>query len=120
MALTHENALSVLGTVLAAQSRDAQRDLTLRQLALLAAIYRSPDPQTLRALAADLDLSKPVVSRAIDVLEAMELCRRQPDPQDRRSVVVQKTVRGSVFNDELVAGLRRATGENAQVETASS
>ncbi len=120
MNLTRDDALSALSKVLAAQSRGDGRDLTLRQLALLAAVYRSPVPPTVRALAAEVDLSKPVISRAIDVLEARRLCRRQPDETDRRSVVVQKTVRGSVFIDAVVAGLRNAADADDQVEIASS
>jgi DNA-binding MarR family transcriptional regulator len=92
--------------MLAAQARGEGRDLTLRQLALLAAVYQCEQPPTVRALAAELGLSKPVISRAIDALEGLELCRRLPDPNDRRSVVVQKTVRGSVFVDRLVGSFR--------------
>lgn len=97
--------------MLAAQVRDGARDLTLRQLALLASIYNQDDAPTVRALAADLGLSKPVVSRAIDALERFELCRRQPDPADRRSIIVQRTVRGSVFVDRLVDSARAALAD---------
>ena len=96
--------------MLAAQVRSGARDLTLRQLALLAAIYENDTPPTIRGLAADLALSKPVVSRAVDSLEKLGLCRRRPDPDDRRSVVIQKTVRGSVFVDQLIASVADAAG----------
>ena len=72
-------------------------DLTSRQLALLLEVYLNPAQHTVRGLAQRLEISKPAVTRALDRLEALGFLRRKPEPQDRRSVTVQRTVQGSVF-----------------------
>lgn len=76
--------------------RDAP-DLSARQMALLLTVYLTPPPHTVRGLAESLNVSKPAITRALDRLSELELVRRKPDEQDRRSVLIQRTVRGSVF-----------------------
>ncbi len=86
--------------------RDAP-DLSARQMALLLTVYLMPPPHTVRGLAEALNVSKPAITRALDRLSDIELIRRKPDEQDRRSVLIQRTVRGSVFLREfaeLIAG----------------
>lgn len=76
--------------------RDAP-DLSARQMALLLTVYLTPPPHTVRGLAESLNISKPAITRALDRLSELELVRRKPDETDRRSVLIQRTVRGSVF-----------------------
>lgn len=72
-------------------------DLTARQMSLLLTVYLTPPPHTVRGLAETLKVSKPAITRAIDRLTDMEMVRRKTDAEDRRSVLVQRTVKGSVF-----------------------
>ena len=51
----------------------------------------------MRGLAAGLAIAKPAVTRAVDRLEHLGLVRRLPDRDDRRSIIVGRTVRGCVF-----------------------
>ena len=76
--------------------RDAP-DLSARQMALLLSVYLTPPPHTVRGLAEILDVSKPAITRAVNRLSELELVRRKADQADRRSVLIQRTVRGSVF-----------------------
>ncbi len=76
-------------------------DLSARQMAVLLTVYRTEAPHTVRALAANLNVSKPAITRALDRLEKLELIRRKTDEQDRRSVLLQRTVKGSVFLSEF-------------------
>ncbi len=76
--------------------RDAP-DLSARQMALLLTVYLTPPQHTVRGLAKGLNVSKPAITRALDRLGELELVRRKPDENDRRSVLIQRTVRGSVF-----------------------
>lgn len=76
--------------------RDAP-DLSARQMALLLTVYLTPPPHTVRGLAGTLKISKPAVTRAIDRLGDLQFVRRKTDEADRRSVLIQRTVRGSVF-----------------------
>ena len=80
--------------------RDAP-DLSARQMALLLTVYLTPPPHTVRGLAEKLKVSKPAVTRALDRLSELQLLRRKVDEEDRRSVLVQRTVRGSVFLREF-------------------
>ncbi|MDA0369558.1 MAG: MarR family transcriptional regulator [Proteobacteria bacterium] len=100
--------LSFWQQALAALVRGEGQDLTVRQLAILTTIYASSAPCTVRGLASGLAISKPAVTRAIDTLETLELCRRQPDESDRRSVLIQRTVRGSVYAARLGDVVRAA------------
>ena len=75
--------------------------LTLRQLAILLTVYLELPPHTVRGLAERLDVAKPVISRALDTLGRQELILRKRDPSDRRNVLVQRTVKGALFVENL-------------------
>lgn len=74
---------------------DGEADLSPRQLAILLTVYLEPPPHTVRALAAKLGVTKPVITRALDSLGKLELVVRRRDDADRRSVVIQRTQRGA-------------------------
>jgi|ERR1700735_1781633 DNA-binding MarR family transcriptional regulator len=76
-------------------------DLSARQMALLLTVYLTPPPHTVRGLAEILNVAKPAVTRALDRLGILGLARRKRDEADRRSVLVQRTVKGSVFLSEF-------------------
>lgn len=76
-------------------------DLTTRQFALFLEVYLAPPPHTVRGLAKTLNMSKPAVTRAVDRLEKLEFVRRKTDERDKRSVLVQRSVKGSVFLREF-------------------
>jgi DNA-binding MarR family transcriptional regulator len=84
------------GAIVESVRRDTP-DLTARQMAVLLTVYIQPPPHTVRGLAATLNVSKPAITRALDRLSVLGLIRRKPDERDRRSVTVQRTVKGSVF-----------------------
>jgi DNA-binding MarR family transcriptional regulator len=88
-------------------------DLSARQMAIVLQVYMDDGPHTVRGLAADLNVSKPAISRALDRLQALGFVRRQKDPDDRRSILVLRTVKGSVFLSEfadLVSAAARVAG----------
>jgi DNA-binding MarR family transcriptional regulator len=87
-------------TVIALVRRDGA-DLSARQLGVFLTCYLNEGAHTVRGLAADLNVSKPAITRALDRLGELDLARRKVDPQDRRSVLVQRTPRGSAFLREL-------------------
>ena len=87
---------AILGSVRA----DAP-DLSARQMALLLSVYLTPPPHTVRGLAGLLKVSKPAITRAVNRLSELGLVRRKTDAEDRRSVLIQRTVRGSVFLREF-------------------
>ena len=72
-------------------------DLSSRQMAILLNIYLKDPPHTVRALAADLNISKPAVSRAIDKLSVLGFLLRQIDEKDRRSVNLSRTIKGAQY-----------------------
>ncbi|MCW8836651.1 MAG: MarR family transcriptional regulator [Rhodospirillales bacterium] len=86
-------------------------DLSARQMALLLTVYLTPPPHTVRGLAETLNISKPAVTRALDKLGTLELVRRKTDEEDRRSVLVQRTVKGSVYLREFGEVISRASRE---------
>lgn len=73
----------------------------MRQWAILLTVYLYPGPHTVRALARELNVPKPAISRALDALSILGLVRRVRNDQDRRIVNVQRTPEGSVFVDDF-------------------
>ena len=76
-------------------------DLTARQLGVFMTCYLETEAQTVRGLAAELAVSKPAITRALDRLSEFDLVRRKTDPLDRRSVLVQRTATGMAFLREM-------------------
>jgi DNA-binding MarR family transcriptional regulator len=111
---TPERLASVLQTAILELVRREGPDLTARQLAVFLTCYLDSEAQTVRGLAADLHVSKPAITRALDRLTEFDLVRRRQDPLDRRSVLVQRTATGMAFLRELRAILQGA-GEQQHV-----
>ncbi|MDA0996787.1 MAG: MarR family transcriptional regulator [Proteobacteria bacterium] len=95
--LTELEALDVWRRTMVAGVRRDAPDLSARQMALLLTVYLTPPPHTVRGLAELLMVSKPAVTRACDRLGELGMIRRKIDDEDRRSVLLQRTVKGSVF-----------------------
>ncbi len=92
-------------------------DLSARQLGVFMTCYLETEAQTVRGLAAELGVSKPAITRALDRLSEFDLVRRKIDPLDRRSVLVQRTATGMAFLRELRKILRdAASGARISVE----
>jgi len=81
--------------------RDAQPDLSARQLAILLTVYLEPPPHTVRGLAGKLSVTKPVITRALDTMAKLKLTARRRDEVDRRNVIIQRTVDGALFVERL-------------------
>ena len=94
-------------------------DLSARQLAVFLTCYLIDAGHTVRGLAADLKVSKPAITRALDRLGELDLARRKTDPADRRSVLVQRTVKGAAFLRDLRAILSEASATARKGQTAT-
>ena len=81
--------------------RSGEPDLTNRQMALLLVVYLESGPHTVRGLARALNVSKPVVTRALNRLGALGYLRRQRDDSDKRNIFVARTAEGTVFLEEF-------------------
>ncbi len=101
-------------TIVALVRRDGP-DLSARQLGVFLTVYLSPGPHTVRGLAHELNVSKPAITRALDRLGELDLARRKVDPMDRRSVLVQRTLKGSVFLRDLRQTMAEAEGIIAEM-----
>ena len=89
-------ALKLLQDFAFALVTDGEPDLSARQLAILLTIYLEPPPHTVRALAAKLRVTKPVITRALDTMGKLGLVSRRRDETDRRNVVIQRTPKGAL------------------------
>lgn len=70
-------------------------DLTARQFVILTSVYLHDGPHTVRSLAKTMNVTKAVVTRALDTLEGYGYLARADDPRDGRSVVIHRTAAGS-------------------------
>jgi DNA-binding MarR family transcriptional regulator len=100
-ASTSDLPVQMLREVIVALVRRDGPALSAHQLAVYLTCYLSNDDHTVRALAADLNVSKSVITRSLDKLGELDLTRRAPDPADRRSILVERTAAGRALLDEL-------------------
>ena len=75
--------------------------MTQRQLTILLIVYLEQPPHTVRGLAERLGVTKPVITRALDTMSIMKFVKRKRDETDRRNVLVQRTVEGSLYLESL-------------------
>lgn len=102
--------LHILKDTLAASVRSDATDLSARQLTVFLKVYLEAGIEhTVRGLAADLNISKPAITRSLDRLEEFELAKRETDPKDRRSVIVKKTAKGATYLGTLNGYLNAAS-----------
>ena len=78
------DALQLWHDVNLALVRDGEADLSARQTTILLTIYLEAPPHTVRALAAKLNVTKPVITRALDTMGQLELVTRRRDEKDRQ------------------------------------
>ena len=110
MKLTEVQALELWRRTIVAGVRHDVPDLSARQMAVLLTVYLKSPPHTVRGLASALKISKPAITRSLDRLGDLGLLRRKVDESDRRSVLIQRTIRGSVFlreYGEIIVGAGR-------------
>ena len=79
-------------TVVALVRRDGP-DLSARQLGVFLTTYLTDGPHTVRGLAAELSVSKPAITRALD----------------RLGVIVQRTLKGTAFLRDMRSIMADAT-----------
>ncbi|MCW3476777.1 MarR family transcriptional regulator [Limobrevibacterium gyesilva] len=103
-------AVGMLREIIVSLVRRDGPSLSAHQLGVYLTCYLQDRDHTVRGLAAELNVSKSVITRALDKLTELELARRRPDPSDRRSVLVERTEAGLRLLDEL----RDITIENAK------
>ncbi|WP_233353661.1 MarR family transcriptional regulator [Hellea balneolensis] len=72
-------------------------DLSTRQLAILMSVYLESTSHTVKSLSEKLNVTKAVISRALDTLSKYGFVARAPDPSDKRSIIVTRTSAGILF-----------------------
>lgn len=99
--LSPELATALLREVIVGLVRRDGPALSAHQLGVYLTCYTVARDHTVRGLAADLSVSKSVITRALDKLTQLDLARRRPDPADRRSVLVEHTESGRRLLSEI-------------------
>lgn len=106
--LTQNQALNLWLGVLGHVVRNDGADLSARQMVILLTVYMRTGAHTVRGLAAGLGISKPAVTRALDRLADLGYVRRAKDTSDRRSVLVRRTIKGSVYLNDFAGVIAAA------------
>ena len=109
---TADQLVGILRDTVVAMVRRDGPDLSARQLGVFLTCYLQEGPHTVRGLATDLNVSKPAITRALDRLGELDLARRKIDPADRRSVLVQRTLKGAAFLRDLRAIMGEAAASS--------
>ena len=109
-----DQAVVILREVIVALVRRDDPVLSSHQLGVYLTCYLVEGDHTVRGLAAELSVSKSVITRALDKLGELNLARRRIDPDDRRSVIVERTKEGQA----LLAEMRRLAEEAARAMAA--
>jgi DNA-binding MarR family transcriptional regulator len=107
IAMRPSQALRLWQQVTSSAVESGTADLSMRQMAILLTIYLDAPPHTIRGLAAKLNVTKPVITRALDTMGTQGLVTRHRDDRDRRNVLVRRTVEGALFverfGDDIIA-----------------
>lgn len=94
--------------------------LTGSQFKILMVLYHTPEGSVRQAdIEAKFSMTNPTVTGLVQKLEAKELVRRLPHPEDRRSRVLVLTERAMAMREELLAladSLERQMTENLNAE----
>lgn len=109
-ASTTDHLVTTLRDTIVSMVRRDGPDLSARQLGVFLTCYLQDGAHTVRGLAADLNVSKPAITRALDRLGELDLARRKVDPMDRRSILVQRTLKGAAYLRELRSIMSEAAG----------
>ena len=117
---TSDQMVGVLRDTIVSLVRRDGPDLSARQLGVFLTCYLQDGAHTVRGLAADLNVSKPAITRALDRLGELDLARRKVDPMDRRSVLVQRTLKGAAFLRDLRSIMTEATATSRKSGSSSS
>ena len=95
--MNNRDALELWHDVVMDQVSSGAHDLSMRQFAILFTVYLEPAPHTVRGLAQKLNVTKPVIARALDAMSQLGLLARKRDATDRRNVLIQRTVSGALY-----------------------
>jgi DNA-binding MarR family transcriptional regulator len=98
---TPAQSLQLWHDVALSQVKDDEPDLSVRQICILLTIYLEAPPHTVRDLASKLNVSKPVITRALDSMGKLGLVTRRRDDADKRNVLIQRTVKGALYLERL-------------------
>ena len=102
--------LRILKETLTASVASDGPDFTARQLSMFLKVYLEPGTEhTVRGLAAALNVSKPVITRALNRLEDFNFTKREKDSSDRWSVIIRRTPKGSAYLGTLNGCLNAAS-----------
>ncbi len=99
--LRASQALNLWHQVNVEMVRDGDIDLSYRQVSILLTIYLDMPPHTVRGLAEHLNVTKPVITRALDTMGKHGLVSRKRDDKDRRNVIILRTVEGALYVEKL-------------------
>lgn len=92
--LSRTESLALWHRVTLRSVRRDSPDLTTRQLAVLMIVYLETGPHTVRSLAKTLDVTKAVITRAVNCLVKFDYVQRAPDLRDKRSITLTRTSSG--------------------------
>ena len=120
MAMTQRQALDLWRCALTAYVRSDESDMTARQQAVLMTVALTPGPHTVRGLSNHLNIAKPAVTRALDVLERNCFIKRIPDENDLRSVHIERTTQGMDWLRSFGGRIQAAEAGEIEGEMASS
>jgi DNA-binding MarR family transcriptional regulator len=110
-----EQSLNLLHDIALAMVRETKpegmADFTHRQLAILLTVYLERPPHTVRGLAQKLAVTKPVITRALDAMGKQAIIARRRDENDKRNVIIQRTVKGALYVEKLGDMVARKAAE---------
>jgi len=107
-ALRRDNARRVTSVFSSLVLDKARPDLTTRQTAILALVVAAPGEETVKRMAAALDVHKPAVTRGLDRLEELGLAKRSTSTTDRRVCLARPTAEGVAWITAAAALIRGA------------
>nr|WP_082744881.1 MarR family transcriptional regulator [Bradyrhizobium sp. CCH1-B1] len=94
--------------------RDGESDLSARQTAILLTIYLELPPHTVRGLAAQLGVTKPVITRALDTMGKLGLVTRRRVTSPSFPIVSRALVMTGLVTPSWAASPRTVCGGSSR------
>jgi DNA-binding MarR family transcriptional regulator len=109
--LSASSALKLLLMLNVNSTRAGEPDLSFRQLSILLHLYLTPPPYSVTKMAEGLNVTKPVITRALDSLGKLSLIERKRDEKDKRTLAISRTLEGAAFIERLTERLQKEAAD---------
>lgn len=112
------DALNIWSNILLRSTKETKYELSSRQVLVLLHVYLTDPPHSIKSLTEVLGFSKAATCRAVDYLCEEGLVKRKRDTEDKRNVLINRSIAGLVYLSEMATIIQQETAQKPLAEAA--